>query len=235
MLTYDLIHAVLQGLPTSLLVHLGDPGLLFCERMQFAVQNQVPPAHALKYALEEASQADRIALVRIFKIINSVMALPDLTRRQKEALIALRSHGRISCGKLSRLLTQDRSHTHKRLAVLVEKGYAAKYVGLNGVSYFAKSPAPQKPIRSELDAIMSSLIERVETGDLSRSPRHVISATTKGDSVARSCEEALPAAPTKQSPAASATLATSALAATSATAPTEKSIYKSYSPLGGKQ
>jgi hypothetical protein len=137
MLDHEIINAVLQGLPTSFLARLGNRWLAFCQRIEFALSNQEPPLSALKFALEKTNPHIVQLIARFLKETQRVAPLPSFTRRQKEVLVVLRTFGPGTCAQLSRVLSQDRSHTHKRLKLLVASGLVAKFHRWDGVYYLA--------------------------------------------------------------------------------------------------
>ena len=164
MLTKQLILAVLQGLPASSLPHLAEPYRLFCERIESALKHEVPPLPALNYALTEASPRETRDLIRTLKetLLIQDQSLPSLSKRQKEVLVALRLFGPASCAQLARTLSQDRSHTHKRLATLMASGLVGKSTPPYGIFYFAiSSPLPQA-LASDLDRILENFTDSPE-------------------------------------------------------------------------
>lgn len=164
MLTKDIIRAVLQGLPSSSLPPLGHPYLLFCQRIETALKYQVPPLPALKHALQEADPWGTRALSRSLKETRTVqhLSLPALPKRQKELLVALRVFGPATCAQLGRTLSQDRSHTHKRLAALVASGLVSKCTHWGGIFYFAIASTLPQPQAAELEEILEGLADSPE-------------------------------------------------------------------------
>lgn len=158
MLTKQLILAVLQGLPASSLSYLPPPYRQFCERIESALKHEVPPVPALNYALQEASPRETLDLIRTLKETRSIQdqSLLSLSKRQKEVLVALRLFGPVTCAQLARTLSQDRSHTHKRLAALLASGLVGKSTPPYGIFYFAiSSPLPQA-VEADLDQMLEN-------------------------------------------------------------------------------
>jgi predicted transcriptional regulator len=137
MLTLDLLFAVLQGLPASFLDQLDPAWQDFCRRLEFALQRHTDPLEALKEALQKASQREIRYLGRALAKAESVMSLPGLSARQKQALIVLRYEHAASLSRLHKLLNWDRSNTYRCLAALIKKGYVAKFQGESGPGYYA--------------------------------------------------------------------------------------------------
>ncbi|MCL5428333.1 MAG: hypothetical protein M1347_00830 [Chloroflexi bacterium] len=137
MLTLDLLFAVLRGLPGSALTHLREPWRYFCDRIRFAFHRTRDPLEALKMALERAGSAGIRLLGRAVAEAQTVLELPDLSTRQKQALTALRYSRTATLSQLYKILNQDRSNTYRCLAALVKKGYVGKFYNDEGPSYFA--------------------------------------------------------------------------------------------------
>jgi len=164
MLTKEIIRAVLQGLPSSSLPPLGHPYLLFCQHIETALEHQVPPLPALKYALQETDPWGTRALSRSLKETRTIqlLSLPALPKRQKELLVALRVFGAATCAQLGRTLSQDRSHTHKRLAALIASGLVGKCTHWGGIFYFAIASTLPQSQAAELEEILERLPDTPE-------------------------------------------------------------------------
>ena len=111
---------------------------------------------ALHSAMSNSTEWERKVYLRAMLHEEPVLALPGLTQRQKEALIALRYAGACSLSQLSRVLAQDRGNTHRRLAVLVEKGYAVKYFRRDGPYYLAISSPFSGETESQVNELMQA-------------------------------------------------------------------------------
>lgn len=160
MLTIEMLYAVLQGLPSSHLDYLDPPWPIFCKRIERALKAGLDPLTALKAALENMGDFERRMLRKALAQSLSVMPMPGLSYRQKEALIALRYAGVVSLAQLSRVLVQDPSNTRKRLTVLVKKGFAMKFFRPGGVHYFAV-PAPiEKSLKVSVHDLLSELTQQ---------------------------------------------------------------------------
>lgn len=165
MLTIEMLYAVLQGLPASHLDFLDPPWLHFCERIERALKAGLDPLTALKSALDTMGDYERRMLRKVLAQSRSVMPMTDLSYRQKEALIALRYAGAASLAQLSRVLVQDPSNTHKRLAVLVKKGFAMRFFRPGGIYYFAVPARIEKSLKVSVNDLLNDLIqESIEAG-----------------------------------------------------------------------
>jgi hypothetical protein len=158
MLTLDLLYALLRGLPAKYLDFLDPPWPPFCQRVENALKEGKDPLAALQFALDAMNPWARGMLQKLLSQIGPAMSLPGLTYRQKEALIALRYAGVASLAQLSRVLVQDPSNTYKRLAVLVAKGYAAKFFRKAGVFYFAVSSPLDPSLKHSVHELLTRLI-----------------------------------------------------------------------------
>ena len=147
MLSLNLLEAVLQGLSPIYLDHLDNSWVHFCFRIQRAMQNGHPPLEALKLALSLASVPELKVIGYSALQAQYVLPLTDLSFRQKELLIALRTKSVTSTIELSRILNWERSHTHQRLKSLVQKGYAVKFYGEKGPRYFAAERSLGKSVK----------------------------------------------------------------------------------------
>ncbi len=165
MLTIEMLYAVLQGLPSSHLDFLDGPWPRFCKRIERALKAGLDPLFALKSALDNMGDWERKMLRKALAKSRSVMPLVDLSYRQKEALIALRYAGVSSLAQLSRVLVQDPANTHKRLTVLVKKGFAMKFFRPGGIYYFAVPAAIDKSLKLSVNELLNGLIqESIEAG-----------------------------------------------------------------------
>ncbi len=158
MLTLELLYALLRGLPAKYLDFLDPPWPPFCQRVENALKEGKDPLAALQFALDAMNPWARSMLQKLLSQIRPAIALPGLTYRQKEALIALRYAGVVSLSQLNRVLVQDPSNTRKRLAVLVAKGYAAKFFRKTGVFYFAVSSPIDPSLKHSVHELLTRLI-----------------------------------------------------------------------------
>lgn len=156
MLTQEMIFALLQGLPADHLDYLDRPWFLLAKRIERAMKEGQDPYTALHSALTNSHEWERQAYLRAFLQEEPVLALPDLTPRQKDALIALRYSGACSLQQLSRILALDRSYTRRLLEVLIEKGYAIKYFRRDGPYYLAISSPMSDQARSQVTELMQA-------------------------------------------------------------------------------
>lgn len=166
MLTLDLLYAVLQGLSPSYLTHLEIPWRVFCGRIQRALNMGHPPLVALKLALKQAGISEIERISKALGEVQSVMELPELSFRQKQALIALRYEDVASLSHLCRVLNWDRSHTYHRLAALVKKGYAFKFYGEKGPQYMAIYCSMEMSVKSEMYKIIQEHLEQFRSGSI---------------------------------------------------------------------
>jgi hypothetical protein len=162
MITLELIYAVLRGLPARYLDFLDPPWPPFIQRIENALKNGQDPMSALRFALDSMNDWAKTVLRKTLSQVRPVMRLPGLSYRQKEALVALRSAGVVSLTQLSRVLVQDRSNTHKRLAVLVSKGYALKFFRSGGTYYFAITSPVEKSLKHSVNLLLDQLIDETE-------------------------------------------------------------------------
>ena len=160
MLTIEMLYAVLQGLPATHLDFLDPPWLHFCERIERALKAGLDPLTALRSALDNMGDWERIMLRKALAQSRSVMPMPDLSYRQKEALIALRYAGVASLAQLSRVLVQDPSNTHKRMTVLVKKGFAMKFFRSGGMHYFAVPGPIEKSLKVSVNELLNELAQK---------------------------------------------------------------------------
>ncbi len=156
MLTLDMLFAVLHGLPANHLDYLDRPWYLLASRIERALKEGQDPYSALRSALSNSPEWERQVYLRAFLQEEPVMALTDLTPRQKDALIALRYAGACSLPQLSRILVLDRSYTRRLLEVLIEKGYAIKYFRRDGTYYLAISSPMSSQARSQVTELMQA-------------------------------------------------------------------------------
>lgn len=201
MLTFEMLFAVLQGLPSSNLDHLDKVWIWLCGNIQLAREKGSDPLSALKIAIQQAEYWQILAMKESFEKARAVMQLPGLSYRQKEALIALRVAGVASLAQLNRVLMQDRAHTHKRLAALVKKGLAVKFFRPNGVYYFAIPGRLESSVRSAAHQVVTDLME-------------TLLADTDGKLHTLSAFSSMSRPATPATPATSATSATPATSAT---------------------
>lgn len=164
MLILEMIFALLQGLPADHLDHLDRAWYLLAVRIQRGLKDGRTPIDALYDALCNSTQWERDAYLRFFTQQAPVLALPDLTPRQKDALIALRYSGTCSLVQLVRILALDRSYTRRLLDALVEKGYAVKYFRRDGAYYLAiaspLSDDSKRQVSELMDSFKEALIEQ---------------------------------------------------------------------------
>jgi len=156
MLTLDMLYAVIQGLPADHLDYLDRPWYLLAVRIERALKEGLDPTSALHSALSNSADWERQVYLRAFIHEEPVLALPDLTPRQKEALIALRYAGACSLAQLCRILVQERSNTRRRLDVLIEKGYVIKYFRRDGAYYLAITSFLDDATKSKAAEMMQS-------------------------------------------------------------------------------
>ena len=156
MLTLEMLFAVLHGLPADHLDYLDRPWYLLAKRIERAMKEGQDPYSALHSALVNSHEWERQTYLRAYLQEEPVMALPDLTPRQKDALIALRYAGACSLQQLSRILALDRSYTRRLLEVLIEKGYAIKYFRREGTYYLAISSTMSDQARSQIAELMQA-------------------------------------------------------------------------------
>jgi hypothetical protein len=154
MLTFETLFAVLQGLPFFYLDYLDREWLGLCKNIYRALQAGCDPITALRYAIQESSPHQVKALRDTFQKAQPIMELPGLSFRQKETLVALRLAKVASLAALNRTLMQDPAHVHRRLAALVRKGYAVKFVRPDGVFYYAA----EKPLEHSAKAAAYRMI-----------------------------------------------------------------------------
>ncbi|MEX2162300.1 MAG: hypothetical protein WD751_10360 [Anaerolineales bacterium] len=159
MLTLEILYALLQGLPAKYLDFLEPPWPPFAQRIENALAAGLSPMQALQDALDSMNDWAKGQLRKMLSQVHPVMALPGLTYRQKEALIALRACGVASLAGLGRYLMADRSNLHKRLAVLVRKGYALRFFRSGGVSYYAVPSRMDRPLKTSIHDLLTKLIE----------------------------------------------------------------------------
>jgi predicted transcriptional regulator len=161
MLTLDVLYAVLQGLHPNYLTHLEPTWLVFCRDIHEALQQGNDPASALQFALDQAWGPHIVAINKLLREVQPAMQMPGLSRRQKEALIALRYSKVASLTQLSRTLLADASNTQKRLNVLIKRGFALKFSRQGGLYYFA-IPAPlDKGVRLKVNQIIRETLNRI--------------------------------------------------------------------------
>jgi DNA-binding MarR family transcriptional regulator len=159
MLTFEMLYAVLQGLPSSHLGHLDRVWISFCTQIMFALKEGLDPVSALRRAIQRAEYWQIFAMKQAFNEMRSVMDLSGLSYRQKEALLALRSAGVASLPQLSRVLMRDRSHTHKRLKSLIHRGLAVKFFRPDGIYYFAVPGPVLRSVKSAAHQMLSDLMQ----------------------------------------------------------------------------
>lgn len=164
MITLEVIHALLLGLPSKRLEHLDrTPWGVLCWRIEHNLKNGKEPLAALKQALEDAHEGERSVLRQALAQVLPVMSLPGLTYRQKQALIALRYAKSASLTQLSHTLMADRSNTHRRLQALVRRGLAIKFSQPRGIYYMAVSAPLSKEIKLGIQRILDQLLDELQT------------------------------------------------------------------------
>ncbi|MEX2144413.1 MAG: helix-turn-helix domain-containing protein [Anaerolineales bacterium] len=160
MLTIEMLYAVLQGLPSAHLDFLDPPWPIFCQRIERALKAGLDPLTALKSALDNMGDWEALMLRKALAQSISVLPITDLSYRQKEALIALRYAGVASLAQLSRVLLQDPANTHKRLAVLVKKGFAMKFFRPGGIHYFAVPGPIERSLKVSIKELLNELTQK---------------------------------------------------------------------------
>lgn len=159
MLTFEILFAVLQGLPFFYLDHLDREWLGLCQSIYRAVQAGCDPLTALRYAIQEATPWQVRALRDSFQKAQPIMALQGLSYRQKETLVALRLAKVASLASLNRTLMQDPPHLHRRLSALVRKGLAVKFVRPDGVFYYAPDQSLDHSVKATSYRMIMDLME----------------------------------------------------------------------------
>jgi hypothetical protein len=192
MLTLDLLRAVLHGLPPVHLTHLQRPWQRFCSHIHHHLRMGHPPLEALKLALDGATDDELALLTQAVSEIRGVMRLSDLSFRQKQALAALRVERVATLAFLSRTLNWDRSHTYHRLAALVKKGYALKFYGDHGATYFAiDTPQDRSVAYDAFQIILDHIIKLMQ--DRERSLQQYLEKHNIPATLATSATSATPA------------------------------------------
>ncbi|MGH2583133.1 MAG: hypothetical protein ACRDFQ_09600 [Anaerolineales bacterium] len=172
MLTLEILYAILQGLPAEHIDFLDPPWTPFIKRIEIALKYGADPISALKSAIEQMNDWGREQLKKALSQIRPVMDLPGLSYRQREALVVLRSMGVASLSQLGRVLMQDRSNLHKRLTVLVKRGYAMKFFRPGGIYYFAVPGSVDKSLKTTINDFLNELIDEAESQpDLPQQPQ----------------------------------------------------------------
>jgi predicted transcriptional regulator len=159
MFTLEILYAVLQGLPAEYLDFLEQPWWRLIIRIEQALKYGEDPISALNYGIGQLDDWGREELKKALREVRPVMDLAGLSYRQKEALIALRSMEAASLAQLSRVLVQDRSNVHKRLAVLVRKGYAMRFFRSGGIHYFAVPGPVDKSLKTSINEFLNRLLD----------------------------------------------------------------------------
>jgi DNA-binding MarR family transcriptional regulator len=176
MLTLEMLYALLQGLPADHLDHLDRAWYLLAVRIERGLKEGRDPVSALYEAFDNSHDWERQHYLRALLQEEPVLALPDLTQRQKEALIALRYSGACSLSQLSRILAQDRGNTSRRLDVLIEKGYAVKYFRRDGPYYLAITSPLGDQVKSQvadlMQAFKQALLEDSTISNAKPAPGH---------------------------------------------------------------
>jgi len=158
MISRDLLYAILLGLPDKFLEFLAAPWPFIATLIRLARERNAGPVAALQYAVHRLGVNGRGMLRKALQRVAPVMSLPGLTYRQREALLALRSLHTASLRQLCSVLLQDRSNIHRRMAALVRKGYAIKFMQPNGVFYMAVDEPLQKGERAAINKFLDELI-----------------------------------------------------------------------------
>ncbi len=159
MITFELLYAMLLGLPSSYLDHLENEWSTLGGHIYEALQAGNDPVSALKIALQTAPYWQIIALRRSFTLIKQVLALPGLTYRQKELLLALRTAKVASLAQLSRSVNSHRQNTFCRLNALITKGLVVKFPRPDGVYYFPVADRLQSAARSSVHRMMLEVMD----------------------------------------------------------------------------
>jgi DNA-binding MarR family transcriptional regulator len=178
MLTREMFLALLQGLPAADLSFLDRPWNLLAVRIERNLKKGLQPPDALHAALDDSPDWERQLHLRAFLNEDPVLALPDLSPRQKDALIVLRSLGSCSLAQLSRLLMRDRSNIRRTLEVLVAKSYIIKYFRKDGPAYLAITSPLSDQQRSEAIEILQAYKEFLMEGSTGKEAPSPTTATT---------------------------------------------------------
>jgi DNA-binding MarR family transcriptional regulator len=158
-------------------------------RIQHGLKEGRIPLDSLYDALCNSTQWERDAYLRAFAHHAPVLALPDLTARQKDALIALRYAGTSSLQQLTRILALDRSYTRRLLDTLVEKGYAVKYFRRGGAHYLAVTSPLSDDSKRQVTELMDSFKEALfEKQEENKAPEEVSDESIKSTKSQRSRE-----------------------------------------------
>ncbi len=161
MITFDILYAMLLGLPSSYLAHLDNEWGSLGAHIYEALQAGSDPVSALTLALQQAPFWQVLELRRSFKKVRTVMSLPGLTYSQKELLLALRNAEVASLAQLSRAVMRDRNNTYRRLIALISKGLVVKFPRPDGVFYFAVKARVDSPTRSKVHQIMKEVMDYI--------------------------------------------------------------------------
>jgi hypothetical protein len=161
MITFELLYAMLLGLPSSYLDHLENEWSTLGGNIHEALRAGHDPLSALKVALQAAPYWQICSLRDSFKMIKRVLALPGLTYRQRELLLALRSAKVASLAQLSRSVNADRNNTFRRLNALVSKGLAVKFPRPDGVYYFPVPARLQSSARASVHRMMLEVMDYI--------------------------------------------------------------------------
>ncbi len=154
MLTLEILYAVLQGLDPSYLTHLDHAWAVFCLRIHDALGKGNDPIAALKTAIFQTGPREFAAIRKMLREARPVMKLPGLSRRQKEALVALRYSKVASISHLSQVLAMDRSNTFRTLKALVAKRLALKFIRKDGVYYYALPASLGHSVKAEINRLL---------------------------------------------------------------------------------
>ena len=158
MISRDMLYAIILGLPEKFLEHLKGPWFLVARLVRLAREQNADPVTALRYAVFRLGPDGRNLLRKALLNVLPVMSIRGLSYRQKEALLALRSRHTASLPQLCSALLQDRSNTHRRMAALVRKGFAIKFMQPNGVFYMAVDTPLEKAQRGAINKFLDELI-----------------------------------------------------------------------------
>jgi hypothetical protein len=170
MISIELLHALLQGLPSKFLEHLNPPWPLIATRIQLQIDEGEDPVSALKFAFMSTKDYERRSIRETLLQVLPVMQIPGLSYRQREALIALRSAKTASLSQLCQVLAQDRGNTFRRMGALVNKGLAFKFYRPGGVYYFAVLTPMEKSAKVAVSHFIDELIREASAGEFPAAP-----------------------------------------------------------------
>lgn len=160
MLTIDVIHALLLGLPAKQLRHLERSAwAALAHRIEHKLRFEPDPLLALKAALDNAGDSNRSELFKALAFVLPVMVIPRLSYRQREALIALRYLKSASLTHLSHTLMADRSNTNRRMLALVRRGLAIKFAQPGGTYFMAIDRPDSRELKRGIRKLLNDLMQ----------------------------------------------------------------------------